>query len=246
MKLLLSVFILSPLLFGNERVTLGIENSWPPYANRHGFGYSREIVKEAFKAVKIDADFKVLPYARVLDHTRKGKIHGGMNVTRQSTTERMFHFSEEPILKAKASFYFPVKSKISKYKSIQTLPEGTKIGLISGYEYGDIYEHHRKKFHETRVKTQDQIINMLVSGRIDCAIMFDEVASYTLKEMKLQNGAITKAFWNHTSDIFVAFNKHHPKSKWFGKKLDEGMRAIKSNGIYTKILRKQSLPPTRK
>ena len=72
---------------------------------------------------------------------------------------------------------------------------------------------------------QAQIVNLLKAGRVDMAIMFDEVASYTLEQMQLPAEDIKKGHINHTSDIYVAFNKSHANSQII-KDLDKGLKAI--------------------
>jgi polar amino acid transport system substrate-binding protein len=116
-------------------------------------------------------------------------------------------FGKEPILSARASFYFPVKSDLS-FSTIESAPDSIRIGLITDYEYGDKYELHRKRFNEERVANQTQIIQMLKNHRVDVVIMFDEVADHTMSQMKLNDESIVKGDINHVSDFFVDFNKN--------------------------------------
>jgi polar amino acid transport system substrate-binding protein len=91
--------------------------------------------------------------------------------------------------------------KAHNYKALADIPDGTLVGLIIDYEYGDKFEH---RFKQIRVSSQEQIINMLKVGRLDSAILFDAVASFTLKSMRLEPTDILKGPINHTSDIYVA------------------------------------------
>lgn len=236
---LLAIQILTPAYASfnaGETIRLAVENSWPPYSDSNGNGYSKEIVRAAFKASGVKTKFQALPYARVLSSVKKGDVTGGFNVTRQESTNAIFHFSHEPILKAHASLFVLPGSSLLKIKKTSELPDGVRIGLIRGYEYGDAYDKQSPRFKERRVLKQEQIIRMLLSKRIDCAIMFDDVANYTLSKLKIPPESIVKSFRNHTSDIYVAFNKKNPNSKIYGQKLDDGLNVIKENGTYTKIL----------
>ena len=77
------------------------------------------------------------------------------------------------------------RGESDRYKSIDDIPDGAAMGLIIGYEYGNDYDRLRHKFREHRVSSQFQIIQMLLLGRIDAAIMFEEIAEYTLKKNRL-------------------------------------------------------------
>ncbi len=216
-------------------VRLAAEDSWPPYSDGEGQGLSHDLVKAAFDVLDTDVETHVMPYSRVEHLIQSGQFNGGFNVTRQESTESLFHFGQEPLLTAPASFFFSPKSK-TVYRSYEDIPDGTRIGLILGYEYGDIFQKNRARFQEIRVSKQQQIIRMLISGRIDAAIMFDEVAAHTLVEkLDLDAQAIVKGFQNHVSDIYVAFSLKDPMSGIFSERLDSGLRQLRESGAYEAI-----------
>lgn len=237
---LLSIAVSVVCQADNERtrsVILAVENSWPPYADSTGQGISTNILEQAFASVGITLVVKVSPYARVLDEVQKGILVGGYNVTRQASTEQKFLFGTQALLKAPASFYFPAEHlQAQAYKSIADIPDDSTIGLIIDYEYGNTFEEHQHRFKKVRVSTQEQIINMLRVGRLDGAILFDAVASYTLKSMQLEPSSILKGPTNHTSDIYVAFSHIHKDAHFFADKLDKGLELIKANGQYESLL----------
>jgi len=224
---------------GNDSIILAVENSWPPYADANGSGISTEILKLALEAVDIKLIFKVYPYARVLNEVMKGTLVGGYNVTRQASTEQQFLFGKQPLLTASASFYFSSDNSLAKgYKSIADIPDGTTIGLIIDYEYGDEFEKHKHRFKQVRVPQQRQIVSMLRAGRLNTAILFDAVATHTLTTMQLEQTSLLKGPINHTSDIYVAFSRAHNLAEFYANKLDLGLQKIKNNGEYQKLLQK--------
>lgn len=214
---------------------LGVENSWPPYADRNGNGLSTSLVIAAFKATGIQTEITVKPYARVLKELGSGKIDGGYNVTRQGSTQDIFIFGNEPLLQASAYFYYS-DFAFSHYSQLSDLPEGMRIGLIIDYEYGDNFDVHRHRFVEVRVKNQAQLIRMMISGRIDGAIMFERVAKHTLRGLNLGFTPIHRGFLNHISDIYVAFSPESASSRKLASALDKGVNIIKSNGVYDAIM----------
>ncbi len=220
-------------------LVLGVEDSWPPYSNKQGEGISKQIVIAAFSAVGQPVRFVVLPYARVLRDVESGNLDGGFNVTRQASTVERFVFGDTPILQAQASFYYAPASPL-QLESHSDIADGSRVGMILGYEYGDAYEKHRHRFKEIRVGQQSQIVRMLIAGRLDLAIMFDEVARQTLLDMELPPNAISRGGLNHRSDIYVVFSKKNPFSSKHAQKLDQAMKIIKASGQYADIINQHS------
>lgn len=226
---LVCFFILSCISFSGystTKVTLAVENSWPPYSDSQGNGLSKDIIKKAYHAVNVEVDFIVVPYARALHMVKIGSADGAFNVTKQANTESTFNFGEEYLLQAKASFYYNNDSKLD-FSSANSIPNGTTIALILGYEYGDAFQQNKHRFKEVRVGTQEQIINLIRRKRVDMAIMFDEVAKDTMTLMGLKHSSIKQGKVNHQSDIYVAFSKKN-ETKEMMKLLDEGLKIIKT------------------
>ncbi|WP_157826743.1 substrate-binding periplasmic protein [Colwellia sp. 12G3] len=213
--------------YSSSKVTLAVENSWPPYSNNQGNGISKEIIKKAYHAVNVEVKFIVVPYARALHMVKIGSADGAFNVTKQANTERVFNFGEEYLLQAKASYYY-YKDSVFDFSSATNIPDGTTIALILGYEYGDTFQQNRHRFNEVRVGTQEQIVQLILKKRVDMAIMFDEVAKDTMTNMGLKHSSIKQGQINHQSDIYVAFSKINDTKEMMSL-LDEGLRRVKSS-----------------
>lgn len=216
------------------RIHLGAENSWPPYSDTQGQGISTNLIKAAFAKTGLTPTFKVLPYARVLHDLESGKIDGGYNVTRQSTTKDKYIFGQVPLLHVEAYWFF-IPGMHPTIKSIADIPDRFRVGVIRDYEYGDIYENHRRRFTEVQVSQQSQIIRMLKQGRIDAAVMFDHEAEFALKEMKLDAVIFDKRFLNHSGDVYVAFSHKSPRARWLAEQLDKGLNELKQTGEYDQL-----------
>ncbi|MET0357228.1 MAG: transporter substrate-binding domain-containing protein [Cellvibrio sp.] len=233
------IFLLASCSFAKTPPTtlvLGAEDSWPPYCDKQGAGISTNIIKAAFAKEGIQTEIRVRPYARVLQEVKSGTLDAGYNVTRQENTEQDFIFGLEPILQAKAYWYVTSKSTLG-FNRINQVPTMLRVGGIIDYEYGDVYEQHRKRFKETRVPRQSQLIKMLHTGRIDAAIMFEEEANQALRDMNLPDDSIRKLMFNHTSDIYVAFSRKKENSRKNAAALDKGIRLLKASGEYDKLFK---------
>nr|WP_277816418.1 transporter substrate-binding domain-containing protein [Neptunicella marina] len=205
---------------------MAVEDSWPPYAKKDGTGLSVSIVKQALALSGSNVDFVVVPYARALRMAEIGEVDGAFNVTKQDSTTSKFIFGQQPLLKARASYFYAADSHMD-YLNPGQIASGSVIGLIIGYEYGDAYEDNRARFDEVRVSNQRQIIRLLLDHKVDLAIMFDEVAAFTIREMGLADNAVRKGQLNHVSDIFVAFSKQAKDVQQKIDLLDKGLLQLK-------------------
>lgn len=220
----------------SQIITLAAEDSWPPFANQFGQGISHQLIQAAFKQTHIEVNSLVVPYSRALMMAEKGAVDGVFNVTREASTEQRFVFGNTPLFIAKASFYQRKQRPLiaeNKWK----IPKGSIIGVIKSYEYGDEFPElvKQRQLNLVTVATQQQLINLLLIGRIDAAVMFDLVAQEKLQNMGVTDEVIA-AFNNHSSNIYLAFSKQNPKSTLLAQALDQGLAILKENGQYQQLL----------
>ncbi|PIW62476.1 transporter substrate-binding domain-containing protein [Shewanella sp. CG12_big_fil_rev_8_21_14_0_65_47_15] len=218
-----------------QAITLAAEDSWPPFANQYGQGISHRLIQAAFKQSHIEVNSLVVPYSRALMMAEKGTVDGVFNVTREASTEQRFVFGTTPLFIATASFYHK-KEQTIKAGNKWELPKGTVVGVIKSYEYGDEFPLlvKQRQLNLVQVATQQQLINLLLIGRIDTALMFDLVAKENLQKMGV-NDEVVPAFSNHSSNIYLAFSKANPKSVLLAQALDKGLLQLKSDGQYQKL-----------
>ncbi|MDT3296679.1 transporter substrate-binding domain-containing protein [Shewanella sp. SP2S2-6] len=219
-----------------QTITLAAEDSWPPFANQFGQGISHRLIQAAFKQSHIEVNSLVVPYSRALMMAEKGAVDGVFNVTREISTEQRFIFGKTPLLVATASFY-QKKQKPILADNKWALPKGAVIGVIKSYEYGDEFPKlvKQQQLNIVTVANQQQLINLLLIGRIDAALMFDLVAKENLKKMGVDDDVIP-VFANHSSDIFLAFSKENPQAQTLATQLDAGLSLLKATGQYEKLL----------
>jgi len=220
-----------------QTITLAAEDSWSPFANQFGQGISHQLIEAAFKQTHIEVNSLVVPYSRALMMAEKGAVDGVFNVTREASTEQRFIFGETPLFAAKASFYQRKKRSLIAENKWQ-IPKGSMIGVIKSYEYGDEFPElvKQRQLNLVTVATQQQLINLLLIGRIDAAVMFDLVAQENLQTMGVSD-EVFAAFDNHISLIYLAFSKENPKATLLAKALDQGLSMLKENGQYQQLLK---------
>lgn len=238
---LLYAFLLCPLLamadvsFDRETVVIAAEDSWPPFSDRNGRGISYDIAKAALATQGYDIKTIVVPYARALKLARHGSVDACWNVTRQSNTEKTYHFGEEPLLQADISYYYASGSK-NDYEEMKRIPIGTRVGVVLGYEYGDQFEIFKNRFKVLALPSQASLLKMLKAGRLDVVFMFDRVFESIVAENKFDQADFRKGVRFYTSDIYIAFSPVIPKHLELSEALDRGLREIRKSGEYKRII----------
>lgn len=225
----------TPLVAQDKTIILAAEDSWPPFANQFGQGISHRLIKAAFKQSHIEINSLVVPYTRALMMAEKGDVDGVFNVTREASTEQRFVFGQFPLFVATASFY-QKKQKSILADNKWALPRGTVVGIVKSYEYGDDFPAlvKQQQLNIVAVANQLQLINLLLIGRIDTALMFDLVAKDNLQTMGVDD-EIIPIFANHSSDIYLAFSKENPQAHTLASQLDAGLSQLKATGQYEKL-----------
>ena len=228
--------LLSPLAHPSElpqKIRLAAEDSWPPFADAQGMGLSHRLVQRAFASESIEVESLVVPYNRGLILTEQGKVNAVFNVARQQSTETRFLFGSEPLFLASASFY-QLKDKPPIAADKWSLPPGSRIGIVRGYEYGD--EFDRLPNIELKVAdNQYQLLNLLLTHKLDAVVMYDKVAGEFLHTTGVAP-EVYPVFSNHTSELFLAFDKGAAESAALAQALDRGLKHLKQSGEYQKLL----------
>ncbi len=216
-------------------VRIAAEDNWPPFSDENGKGLSTQLVSAAFARSGYQIETVAVPYARALHYTAQGKTEACWNVTRQANTERDYLLHQQPLFQAASSFYFHGVAK--NYRSVAEIPDGTVVGVILGYEYGDLFEQHKKRFQLVEVSTHPQLIALLQHDKVQLAIFFDDVLAYYLAQPALRHIRLQKGQLNHVSDIYVAFSRVGPRSKQLAEALDSGLLELQRSGDYQRMLK---------
>ncbi|QYJ76362.1 ABC transporter substrate-binding protein [Shewanella sp. FJAT-52076] len=226
--------LLSTIASSNETsIRLAAEDSWPPFADAAGEGLSHRLIAKAFALEGIEVDTLVVPYNRGLILTEQGKVNAVFNVAMQQNTRERFLFGEEPLFVATASFY-QLSRKAPVAADKWSLPEDTRVGIVRGYEYGDEFDSLPNMVLKI-VDNQYQLINLLLTDKVDAVVMYDRVAAQFLDTMGV-NSEVRAVIANHSSELFVAFDKNNPNSPALAGALDKGLKQLKASGEYHSLI----------
>jgi polar amino acid transport system substrate-binding protein len=215
-------------------VTIAAEDNWPPFSNDQGLGLSYTLVQAALEQSGYQLKTIVVPYARALYSIENHMVDGCWNVTKQTSTSSRFLLHQVPLFRARSSFYYYKTPKA--FTSLKAMPNRTVVGVILGYEYGDEFEQHKHRFHLVEVSSHQQLVKLLQAGKLDVALFFDDVLSFYLKQMQLNDPLIIKGAENLVSEIYIAFDKKNEQSQRKADALDHGLRQLQQSGAYQKLM----------
>lgn len=215
-------------------ITIAAEDNWPPFSDEKGRGLSYTLVQAALRQSGYQLKTVVVPYARALYYTEHNMVDGCWNVTKQQSTKSRFLLHQVPLFRASSSFYYYKTAK--SFSSVATIPNRTVVGVILGYEYGDEFEQHKKRFHLVEVSTHEQLVKLLQADKLDVALFFDDVLSFYLKQWQLSDPLIIRGEENFVSELFIAFDKNNQQSQQKADALDQGLLQLQQSGQYQRLM----------
>jgi polar amino acid transport system substrate-binding protein len=238
---LISCFLLSLSVYTTAaEVITGEQDPWPPFISSDAqSGISVEIVTAAFETQGKTLKMQSAPWARALDNVKNGKTD--VLIATWFTQERTSYlvYSDE-YMKNEIKFIKRADDPF-EYTDMKSL-DGKNVGIVRGYGYGDEFLNAT---NFTKNETKDLIGNLrkLVNKRIDLTLEDEAVASSI---MMIQNGvdrsqfAFTKGALS-VNPLHVTSGTKNPKSKDLVAAFNKGLKAIKDNGTYAKILAKYGI-----
>lgn len=219
---------------------IAVEDAAGPWSRKDGTGYTNEIVTEAFKAVGVETQLEVVPYARCKYLALEGKVAACFNMSPEPGHENEISLSKKPLFTL-ASDYFENKKRPLKVKTPAKLPKGTVVGIVIGYEYPPSVAEARARgviFEDAK----DEITNLkkLSAGRLDAVIINQNNLKRADKMIEIAEAKDTVAFAFHGGELasYIGFSRKHPQGSFAEKKFNEGYQKISADGSVTKITQK--------
>jgi ABC-type amino acid transport substrate-binding protein len=219
---------------------VAVEDAAGPWSMSDGTGYTNDLVRESFRAVGVAVTFQVVPYARCKYLVLEGKSPACFSMSPEAGHEDRVSLSAQPLFEMNVDYYQNKNHPLAA-KSVATLPRGTVIGVVLGYEYPmDVTtaKHNGVTFEAAR----DEVSNLkkLKAGRIDAAILNHNDLKKASDMIERADAAkeVELAFHDGKLKGFIAFSKQNPDGPRAEKLFDEGFRKITANGTAAKIRRR--------
>jgi polar amino acid transport system substrate-binding protein len=134
---------ISPL-FGGEPIKIAVDDANPPFMYKKGdraAGLYPFIIRYIFKSLQIPVVISPMPWKRALRYADNGEI-GIAGIYKNEDRVRGYDYSNE-IFEEKLVIFVHKEMSLN-YKAISDL-KGRTMGVISGWSYGDEFDHYRRQ-----------------------------------------------------------------------------------------------------
>ncbi|CAM4354105.1 substrate-binding periplasmic protein [Shewanella denitrificans] len=233
--LLLSFFSMAkaqePLVF--------VTSDYPPYVidnNGVATGMVPDIIRAIFKDSDIEVDIVFQPWNRGQASVISGAAFATFPYVMTRERAKVFDFSDPFLAFFPKFFYnkmrFPNGFSWKKLKDFQ----GYKMGGVRGFWYEADFQALR--LNVNYVSTDLQNMNMLLKERVDFTLIDEMVGWHLIKTNfphKKDHFAVAKKPESQ-SGLHLMISRKYPNAKVLTQVFNKGLKTIKTNGTYQKIL----------
>ncbi|MGE5370537.1 MAG: substrate-binding periplasmic protein [Solirubrobacterales bacterium] len=217
---------------------------WEPYTGTKlsGKGFLSEIAVAALTERGYEVEIRIVPWARALKDSKTGVCDGLLGAS--YTEERKAFLDYPDAIWVSNMVLFGRKGRNVQYTKIEALAPAT-IGVLNGSLTEKLIENV-KGIKVVKVANVEQNVKMLALGRIDYMIDIRDGVEYLLNgklaslkdQVMLVNPPIFK------DNLYLAFSKRS-KRPLLARDFNMGLKAIKANGTYDRIVTKHGMTVSR-
>ncbi|WP_396588396.1 substrate-binding periplasmic protein [Bermanella sp. R86510] len=236
----LAVVFACPVSWANTVVT-ATQDPWPPFVqsgNVRDAGLSVDVVQEALRTQGYTLRMSIMPWARSIEMVRQGEID--VLVATWHTEERTkFLRYSDAYLSNKLKFIMRANNDF-RFDGLQSL-KGKTVGIVKDYGYGDEFLNAT---HFTREEAKDTPTNLrkVLANRIDMTIEDEVVAKSQIKETRLDPSDFRFSKKNLSENqLYVTSGLANDRGEEIINAFNKGLKEIKANGTFDKILQKYGL-----
>ena len=210
---------------------------WPPYYSQYldNYGIVPHIVKAVYERIGRTPQFNFQAWAAALKEAQEGKYDALCNEYFSEERAKKFYFSD-PYMESEIVF-FKRKGEDITWSTLESL-KPYRIGVVRGYINSE--EFDAADFLKKREARSDLLnIKSLLLKQTDLIVM-DKLVAFQVNDTKLF-GHEKNAIEPLTPPLFVQklhmlFSKVNPESEKRVKEFNKGLKEIKEDGTYKKIM----------
>lgn len=213
-----------------KTVTL-VADPYPPYQYEEDGavkGVDHDIITAAFQEYSIETTTQLFPWEVCIEHMEMKKADGIFQITSTPEREKAFLFSK-PFRTARTVFFSTARASVSFHKDGDILSQlkGYRVGVVAGYSYDPLIDRLKEPL-KIAVKSQEMLLEDLVRGTFDLAIMDLGVAEYLIKKMGIEDIERVGGF-EITRQLHVAFQQDRDELVTF---FNTGLDKVQEKGLY--------------
>jgi polar amino acid transport system substrate-binding protein len=214
---------------------IGAEDDWYPYTawrNERIDGMSADIVRAAFAASGSSVELAPYPYSRCMELARSGSLAACFNTTPDAHIRAEFLLPQEMLLSDDILLWGHKDAEpVDDLDAIR----GKRVAVTIGYTYGEYFDGYAD-IQRVPVRRDINGFLMLQRGRVDYVIAFHGTTAALLHDNPELLGEFKPLARVHRPQLYLSFSRHHPQARALLRDFDAGMRQIRQNGIYQRIL----------
>lgn len=209
--LLLLFFCYSPLVLANKSeliIAVYIEPPFTDFVNDEYVGEHIDTVKILAKSLNFTPVFVRCPFARCLTMVQQGNADIIIGVKKLAEREKDLIFLNPPYMVQHDPLrFFTLSSKNTTINNFDDLSKLT-VGTLRGAKYFELFDQNETMI-KVELTTREQLINMLLHGRIDTFIAREEsiLSLMNVDEYK-EKFSLANYQYDTAVNSYVAISKH--------------------------------------
>lgn len=237
-------FLLPQVTWGGESVTL-VTASYEPYVITDGSrqGFFVDLIKAAFAESDVDVNIKYLPWKRCEMMVAEGEVFAAFPYSR-SEEERPYAFFADTVWADRFLFFYREAWRshfdFTSYDDLR----GVRIGGTWGYFY---IEHFKAQSLDLDLAVDEASgLRKLNEGRVDVLIDMELAGWSLIRKHYPGNESLfhaTQTAWKEL-DVTLMVSKKFSGSKRLMALFNAGLRAIRENGEFDRIVESYDLVPS--
>ena len=223
---------------------------WCPFNCQPGAampGYGVEIATAALAAAGHEVDYAIMPWARTLQETQRGRVDGALAVSEPEADPLGLILG--PLMGYAQACFFVAKDSAWRFTGFDSLKTQT-LGIILGYGFGDqrladYVEANRADPSRIRVIGGDAAvetnIDLLVKGRVTAIVDNGDVIRYDIQHSGLGAKIAEAGCLDSRTRLYIGFSPANANSATYAAALDVGVKRLRATGALKRILARYGL-----
>jgi len=235
----------APLQAEEPPALLVMTDIWPPFRMQEGdgalSGLDIDLLDQLSQRTGLRFEVQRAPWARGLAALQNGKADLMTGLAKTPERESYIHYLPQPYYACAPRFYAaPAQAKaLQSYSQLASLT----IGHVLESAYFEPFDSDQQ-LRKTAVNTENQLLEMLVRGRLQAVIGTDCQVDYELRDARW-NGRIVKAAFQPEArtDLYIGFSRQRALQTEY-QQVSEALAQMQAEGWIAKTAQRyQSSAP---
>ncbi|MCZ4321175.1 substrate-binding periplasmic protein [Pseudomonas anguilliseptica] len=235
----------APLQAEEPPALLVMTDIWPPFRMQEGdgalSGLDIDLLDQLSQRTGLRFEVQRAPWARGLAALQNGKADLMTGLAKTPEREGYIHYLPQPYYACAPRFYAaPAQAKaLQSYSQLASLT----IGHVLESAYFEPFDSDQQ-LRKTAVNTENQLLEMLVRGRLQVVIGTDCQVDYELRDARW-NGRIVKAVFQPEArtDLYIGFSRQRALQAEY-RQVTEALAQMQAEGWITMAAQRyQSIAP---